>query len=269
MYTVDGFGSPTVDLGSAAGQPKTLRVAAGIHAHQNWAFTAPGAYFLTFEATGLADRPVSTGNVTYRFEVPLSGPVAPAGACQLPADQALTPGGSRVSFDVQATGANEVPPVSGYPGRATAHFVLDEARRELGYSVFVSGLSANLVSAAHIHRGAAGVNGPVVHAVCELGFVSASGRIALSDADLADLRQGNLYLNVNSIDHLGGFARAQLVLPAGSVPAAGITPPRAGDGGLADNATSTEFGGLLAATLMLYGLRTVRRAAETTGRIED
>jgi surface-anchored protein len=39
--------------------------------HANWAFTAPGRYLVTFEASATVDGGgfVSTGNVTYTFDV--------------------------------------------------------------------------------------------------------------------------------------------------------------------------------------------------------
>jgi hypothetical protein len=68
------------------------------------------------------------------------------------------------------------------------------------------------VTAAHIHRGAVGVNGPIVHFLSATGFTQVSGSITLSEADVADLRAGLFYANVHSVTHPGGFARGQMYL---------------------------------------------------------
>lgn len=54
LFAVDPFGNPNVFMqttdGIGGGDAYVLR--AGTHAHVHWAFTAPGAYALTFEASG-------------------------------------------------------------------------------------------------------------------------------------------------------------------------------------------------------------------------
>ena len=115
------------------------------------------------------------------------------------------------TFEVSLTGAAENPPVTS-PGSAFARFTFDDVTRQLTYAVTVSGLSPNLVTAAHIHRGAVGVNGPIVHFLSATGFTQVSGSITLSEADVADLRAGNFYANVHSVDYPGGFARGQMYL---------------------------------------------------------
>jgi surface-anchored protein len=57
---------------SNSGGPKTQSVAAGAHAHHNWAFNTAGTYTVTFRATGtLAGTTIqeTTGNVAFTFEV--------------------------------------------------------------------------------------------------------------------------------------------------------------------------------------------------------
>lgn len=53
-YTVDGFGAPSVFFNSADGIDATdvVSVAAGSHAHRNWAFSEPGVYRVTLRARG-------------------------------------------------------------------------------------------------------------------------------------------------------------------------------------------------------------------------
>ena len=148
------------------------------------------------------------------------------------------------TFEVQMIGAEENPAVVN-PGSAFARFTFDDQTGQLTYFVTVSGLSPNQILAAHIHRGARGVNGPVVYFLSSTGFTQVVGTIALSEADVADLRAGNFYANVHSVDFPGGFARGQMILPAVAAPPAAVTPPRTGDAGLLDS----REGGLNAALI--------------------
>lgn len=157
-----------------------------------------------------------------------------------------------VTFEVQALGANEIPAVSG-PGSAFGRFTFDKDTKVLTYAVTVSGLSPNLVTAAHIHRGAVGVNGPIVHTLSATGFTQISGTITLSDADVADLEAGRFYLNVHSTDNPGGFARGQLILPSAAPSQPSVRPPSTGDAGLLDE-ESSRAGLLIAAALAVASL---------------
>src|SRR5262245_27981488 len=134
-----------------------------------------------------------------------------------------------------ATGAEENPPVNS-PGRAFVRFTFNDQTNALTYAVTQSGFSADQVTAAHIHRGAKGVNGPIVHNLSTVGFVQVAGSINLSAADVQDLRAGNYYFNIHSTANPGGYARMQLTLPAaamGATPAATlpVRPPATGSGG--------------------------------------
>ena len=116
------------------------------------------------------------------------------------------------TIELQMTGAQEVPPVTS-PGSVFARLTFDDVTREVGFALTVSGLSPDQVTGAHIHRGAAGTNGPIIHPFSNTGFTIVSGKVTLSEAEVADLRAGNLYVNAHSIAHPGGFARAQIILP--------------------------------------------------------
>jgi hypothetical protein len=167
---------------------------------------------------------------------------------------------AQFTIEGTATGAEEVPAVTG-PGSARVRFVFDDVARTLTFSATVNGISPDQVTAAHIHRAARGSNGGIVHNLSLTGFTQISGTLQLSEADVADLRAGNFYFNVHSRENPGGFARFQLTLPASApspasaTPAtpATVSPPRTGDGGLADQATSLAplFG---VAVLTLSGL---------------
>ena len=49
LFTTDQFGSPSVIFASGGGVPNETTIRVNTHAHGNWAFTAPGAYQVTFE----------------------------------------------------------------------------------------------------------------------------------------------------------------------------------------------------------------------------
>ena len=67
------FGQPKVMFSTRDGLPDglVLRAGPGTHVHCNWAFTAPGTYRATFEATAKlpAGLPVTSGEVTFTFIV--------------------------------------------------------------------------------------------------------------------------------------------------------------------------------------------------------
>ena len=100
------------------------------------------------------------------------------------------------------------------PANGFVRLTFDEATNVLTYDVTVSGVSPGLVTAAHIHCGAAGVNGPAIHTIASSGFTQVSGQAELSDADAADLKAGNLYINVHTTANPGGAARGQLLMNA-------------------------------------------------------
>jgi surface-anchored protein len=74
LYQVDGFGSPTLfmDTHDGLSAADTYDAIVGSHAHFNWAFTQPGTYTLSFEASGTlldGDLFTSSGLVDYTFSV--------------------------------------------------------------------------------------------------------------------------------------------------------------------------------------------------------
>ena len=144
-----------------------------------------------------------------------------------------------ITVNVTAVGAQENPPVSG-PGYAITRFTFNTDTKRLDYVVTVNGVSESFVTAAHIHRGATGVNGPIVHALSLVPFTQIAGSITLSDADVRDLEAGNFYVNVHSSTNPGGFARGQIILPKAAAPVAPaptVRPPSTGDAGLIDSGT--------------------------------
>ena len=172
-------------------------------------------------------------------------------------------------MELRLTGSEENPPVTNSPGTSHATLVFNDATREVEFAVLVVGLGPDEVTAAHIHRGARGVNGPVIHFFSDKGFTRVAGKVTLTADEVVDLRAGNLYVNVHSRQHPGGFARAQMLLPgsqtSGPAPVttqpAPVAPPRTGDGGLlaADRNNATAYAGIVLVVLGLGGLVLVGR----------
>ncbi|MFO1314693.1 MAG: CHRD domain-containing protein [Burkholderiales bacterium] len=104
-------------------------------------------------------------------------------------------------------GSSEVPPVNTTAyGTATVN-VMDD--RRVAVTVSVMGMTP---TAAHIHEGAAGTNGPVIvplQKISDNAFVAADGA-RLTEAQYASYKAGNTYINVHSAKFPGGEVRAQL-----------------------------------------------------------
>jgi hypothetical protein len=120
-------------------------------------------------------------------------------------------GGRPLSADL--AGSNEVPPVStGDPdGTGTANLTLNQGQGEICLEIEVQNISTPVLQ--HIHRGAAGVNGPVV--VDFTGLLPGGGDGCVSGVDRAlikDIRQNpeGYYFNVHTGDFQGGAVRGQL-----------------------------------------------------------
>lgn len=114
-------------------------------------------------------------------------------------------------LDASLLGSNEVPPAStGDPdGSGFAHLTLNQGQGEVCFHITVQNIST--ITLAHIHRGVAGTNGPVVvdfnPAVNGLnGCVTASAEL------IKTIRQNpeNYYINVHTTEFPGGAVRGQL-----------------------------------------------------------
>jgi len=71
IWQSDGFGTPINQLSTVEGWNSIYHLSGG-HQHYNWAFTAPGDYAVTFQATGFlgANQTLPVSNVgTYYFHV--------------------------------------------------------------------------------------------------------------------------------------------------------------------------------------------------------
>ena len=115
--------------------------------------------------------------------------------------------------------ANEVPPNAEL---SSGNFdgTLNAAQDAMTFTVTYQNLSSAMLF-AHIHRGAVGVNGPIVYFLAASAQPSpfsgatdpapAGGPTGFNPADVPDLQSGNLYANLHTQNHTGGEIRGQLV----------------------------------------------------------
>lgn len=115
--------------------------------------------------------------------------------------------GSAFAQDLKLTGDQEVPPNTS-TAVGTGSIKVDAAGNVSG-SVSAPGMAG---MAAHIHMGAAGVNGPVIIPLTgsagDTWTVPAGAR--LTDEQMAAYKAGNLYVNIHTAEHKGGEIRTQL-----------------------------------------------------------
>ena len=131
--------------------------------------------------------------------VALAGALGASGCAQLQMEA--------TGQQIRLWGSNEVPPVStpAY-GTGTVNIASDRS-----VSVTLSVLDM-VPTAAHIHEGAAGANGPVIvtlNKISEQAFV-APPNARLTEAQYNAYKAGNTYVNVHSTKFPNGEVRAQL-----------------------------------------------------------
>ena len=114
---------------------------------------------------------------------------------------------SAVDVKVTLSGSQEVPPVTtSATGSGTITVAADQS---ISGSIKTTGVKG---TAAHIHVGAAGTNGPVIVPLTKAGDDGwAVGPGAkLQDAHYQAFKEGNLYVNVHSEANKGGEIRGQI-----------------------------------------------------------
>jgi hypothetical protein len=115
-------------------------------------------------------------------------------------------------FNAVMLGMNEVPPVD-TPATGVARFQLNSSMNMLQYEVLVSDIIS--ITAAHIHPGAPGQNGPPKIPLYPGGDTFGpgdplTGTAELDAQDLLDLLTGYLYINVHTSANPGGEIRGQI-----------------------------------------------------------
>jgi hypothetical protein len=120
-----------------------------------------------------------------------------------------------VSFVAILAGVNELPS-NASPATGVARAVLNTTTRELSINGEFSGLLSNAVTVL-IHQAPPGVNGPVQFRLGHTGTMSGSitgplnpGPMVLTEAQQAQLLEGNWYVNVHTVGFPGGEIRGQL-----------------------------------------------------------
>ena len=113
-------------------------------------------------------------------------------------------------FAAQMSSAQEVPP-NASSAIGNGLLSLDPATKKFTARVTLAGLAA---TAAHIHDGAPGVNGPILFPLSETaagsGVWVAAADAQFTDAQLARLSAGNFYFNAHSAALPGGEIRGQM-----------------------------------------------------------
>jgi hypothetical protein len=124
-------------------------------------------------------------------------------ATDRPRSAPVPEGGEKVSL----TGANEVPPVATGASGSGTFWVAGDCSVKGG--VAVKGMAA---TAAHIHVGASGTNGPVAVPLTktEDNAFAVPKDAKLNESQCAAYRNGGTYVNVHSAAHPNGEVRAQL-----------------------------------------------------------
>jgi hypothetical protein len=116
--------------------------------------------------------------------------------------------GAGTLFVADLDGTQELPP-TGSLGTGHADLYLNHAENSIHIKLTASNLSAT-ITGAHVHRGARGVNGPIAFSI---GAFTNSIEVDWSNptpSDVADLKAGNLYVNVHTTSLPGGEIRGQL-----------------------------------------------------------
>ncbi len=112
-----------------------------------------------------------------------------------------------LNFKTDLKATEEVPPAADSKGTGTATFTLDTDTRMLTWEVAAKNLTGN-ATAAHIHGPAkAGETAPPL---IDISAIWEKGSMALTDAQIADLRAGRTYINVHTDKYPDGEIRGQL-----------------------------------------------------------
>ena len=129
------------------------------------------------------------------------------------------------TFTTQMSGAEEVPPVDTVV-TGTAEFNLSSDKSSIGYQLNATGISG--VTAAHIHSGNVGENGPVIVTLFDsdtptdqINGILAEGTVSASDLEgpmegkeisdlVSEMSNGVTYVNVRTEANPDGEIRGQI-----------------------------------------------------------
>ena len=126
-------------------------------------------------------------------------------------------------FTASLDGAQEVPPVA-TAATGAAVLTVNDAQTEIAITLSYQGIDPAVVTAAHIHFGAPGVDGPIIFPLASASFASPL-TVTLTAANLtpdasvgintfadavAAMVAGNTYVNVHTIANSDGEIRGQI-----------------------------------------------------------
>jgi hypothetical protein len=108
-------------------------------------------------------------------------------------------------FDLR--GSQEVPPVASAASGGCMG-VLDQGAATFNLTCVHNVVNATIM---HIHRGAAGVNGPIIFDLDDPTSPVSATWTGMTPADIADMIAGNLYINIHTAGRPGGEIRGQIL----------------------------------------------------------
>lgn len=117
------------------------------------------------------------------------------------------------AFETLLSGDQEAPPIA-TGGRGQGTLVLNANQTQLAFRISVENIEE--ITAAYVHRGQLGENGPMIHQLYD-GAGSfdpdnpISGMLELSAVDVDDLMSGNFYVQVETTEYPDGEIRGQIV----------------------------------------------------------
>jgi len=121
-----------------------------------------------------------------------------------------------LSFTGLLSGAEEVPPVA-TAASGRSFLTYNSASNTFDIDLFIQGITPADLVGAHIHVGAAGVNGPVIFNLGTADWYLDGGGLrrrisgaTFPEAHIANLLAGNTYVNIHTVTNPGGEIRTQL-----------------------------------------------------------
>jgi len=122
---------------------------------------------------------------------------------------------AQIVFTVALNAANESSTDTSH-ATATGWAILSGDRTTLAYNITYAHLTSKF-SGSHFHLGFTGVNGPVIKPIQFSGNSASGTWTSLPDSVVADLLNGQIYINIHSSNYPGGEIRGQ-VMPAKGIP---------------------------------------------------
>ncbi|MBU0696591.1 MAG: CHRD domain-containing protein [Bacteroidetes bacterium] len=118
--------------------------------------------------------------------------------------------GIELAADVALSGANEAPNAVNTTAKGLAILRLT-ADKKLYSKVTITTLEqGDAMAAAHIHKGASGVSGPVILALNNATDFGTAKMFTVDDALFTSLKTDAIYVNAHSANYPGGIVRGQI-----------------------------------------------------------